>query len=93
MILTLEETKEFLKVDYSDEDKYIQDLIQASELYLKNATGKTYDNTNTLAKLFCKVIISDWYDNRGFMEENKVTTKVRYTIQSIIVQLSYCGGV
>ncbi|AJA42862.1 phage gp6-like head-tail connector protein [Clostridium tetani] len=93
MILTLEETKEFLKVDYSDEDNYIQDLINASELYLKNSTGKSYDNTNPLAKLFCKVLVSDWYDNRGFMEENKVTTKVRYTIQSIIVQLSYCGGV
>lgn len=90
MILTLDETKEFLKVDYTDEDIFIQDLITASELYLKNATGKTYDNTNPLAKLFCKVLISDWYDNRDFMQVSKVTAKVRYTIQSILMQLSYC---
>lgn len=29
MILTLEETKKYLKVDYDDEDEEIKDLIQA----------------------------------------------------------------
>ncbi|HCL51417.1 MAG TPA: phage gp6-like head-tail connector protein, partial [Clostridiaceae bacterium] len=42
----LEEAKDFLKVDYGDEDIFIQDLINASEQYLKNATGKTFDSTN-----------------------------------------------
>ncbi|MCY6957955.1 head-tail connector protein [Clostridium brassicae] len=90
MILTLEETKEFLKVDYEAEDNYIQDLITGAELYLKNSTDKKFDNTNPLAKLFCKVLISDWYDNRGFMQESKVSNKVRYTIKSILNQLKYC---
>ena len=40
MILTLEETKKYLKVDYDDEDEEIKDLIQAAEIYLKQATGK-----------------------------------------------------
>ncbi len=90
MILTLEETKAFLKVDYDDEDENIQSLIQGVELYLKNATGKEYSSSNPLAKLFCKVLVSDWYDNRGFMEDSKMSSKVRYTINSILTQLTYC---
>lgn len=89
MILTLEETKEFLKVSYDDEDNLIQGLINGAERYLKNATGKEFDDTNELAKLFCKVLIADWYDNRAYMQEGKVTAKVRYTIQSILSQLQY----
>ncbi|HBJ2612665.1 TPA: phage gp6-like head-tail connector protein [Clostridium botulinum] len=89
MILTLEETKEFLKVDYEEEDNSIQDLINASEQYLKNAVGREFDSNNYLAKLYCKVLVSDWYDNREYMENNKMSNKVRYTIQSILTQLKY----
>lgn len=90
MILTLQEAKDFLKVDYCEEDAEIQYLIEGAEMYLKNSTGKTFDTTNPLAKLFCKALISDWYDNRGFMQDSKVSDKVRYTIQSILAQLKYC---
>lgn len=89
MILTLEETKEYLKEDSDDENAFIQTLITASEKYLKNATGKEFDNTNELAKLFCQVVVSDWYDNRGYYQEEKVTAKVRYTVQSILMQLKF----
>lgn len=91
MILTLKETKDFLKIDYEDEDEYIKELINASEQYLKNATGKEFDSNNSLAKLYCKVLISDWYDNREYVEENKVSKRVRFTMQSILNQLLYCG--
>ena len=57
MILTLEETKKYLKVDYDDEDEEIKDLIQAAEIYLKQATGKEFDSTNPLAKLYCKCLV------------------------------------
>lgn len=90
MILELEEIKEFLKICDSAEDEYIQSLAQASEQYLKNATGKEFNSTNPLAKLFCKVLISDWYDNRGYMQEGKTSNKVRHTVQSILTQLKYC---
>ncbi|WP_454053968.1 hypothetical protein [Clostridium sp. Marseille-Q7071] len=40
MILTLEETKAFLKVDYDDEDEKRKKLNSRCRLYLKNATVK-----------------------------------------------------
>lgn len=94
LILTLEETKGFLKVDYEDEDIFIEGLIQASQQYLKNATGKEFDTTNELAKLYCMVLVNEWFKNRDFMQEktsDKVSDKVRFTLQSILLQLKHCG--
>lgn len=90
MILTLQEAKDFLKVDYDDEDVFIQDLIIASEQYLKNATGKKFDSTNQLAKLYCKVLINEWFKDRGLMQDAKTSDKVRFTLTSILRQLEYC---
>lgn len=89
MILTLEETKKFLKVDFDDEDEEIQDCIEAAEEYLKDATGKEFDSTNKRAKRYCKVLVNEWYKDRGLMEDGKVTKKVRFTLTSIMTQLKY----
>lgn len=87
MIVTLDEAKEWLRVDTNEEDSLIDTLINASELYLKNATGKTFDNSNELAKLFCFVLIADWFENREMI--GRASETVRHTINSILMQLSY----
>lgn len=87
MIVTLEEAKNWLRVDSEEDDILIQSLIKAAESYLKNATGIEYDNTNELAKLFCLVLIVDWYDDREMVGE--ASEKVRHTINSILMQLTY----
>lgn len=89
MILTLEETKKYLKVDYDDEDEEIKDLIQASEIYLKQATGKEFDSTNPLAKLYCKCLVYEWFRYKGVMGDKTVSDKTKYTLQSIALQLKY----
>lgn len=88
MIVTLEEAKSWLK-DVPEIDEPVVDmLIQAAEKALYNATGNVFDNTNELAKLYCLVLICDWYENREMNE--KISEKVRFTIQSILTQLKYC---
>lgn len=87
MIVTLEEAKNWLRVDSEEDDILIHSLIKAAESYLKNATGIEYDNTNELAKLFCLVLIVDWYDDREMVGE--ASEKVRHTINSILMQLTY----
>ncbi|NMA92998.1 MAG: phage gp6-like head-tail connector protein, partial [Firmicutes bacterium] len=39
MIITLEETKGYLRVDSTEDDALITSLIDAAETYLSNATG------------------------------------------------------
>ncbi|WP_133016916.1 head-tail connector protein [Clostridium cuniculi] len=88
-IIELKDAKNFLKVDYDDEDSIIEDLIISAEMYLKNATGKEFTNENKLAVLYCKVLITDWYNNRELMHQKNESDKVRYTLQSILLQLKY----
>ena len=90
MILTLEEAKNWLRVDGNEDDQMIQMLINSAEEYLKNATGKTFDSTNNLAKLFCLTLVTDWYENRE-MTGLKIGERVKFVIQSMMAQLQYGG--
>lgn len=96
MILELQEVKEYLKIDYDDEDILLSDLITTAENYLYNATGKHFTSDNQLAKLYCRVLINDWFKDRGLtMTASKTlnaSEKVRYTLKSIMLQLQYCEG-
>jgi len=89
MIIELEETKVFTKAEYEEEDEIIQLLIDVAEEGLKNATDKVFDNKNSLARLYCLVMVKDLYDNRETTVD-KASEKVRYTIQSILLQLQLC---
>jgi uncharacterized phage protein (predicted DNA packaging) len=90
MIVSLDEVKTWLRVDFSEDDALITTLINAAEEYLKNATGITFDATNHLAKIFCMTLIADWYENREMI--GKVTDQTRPIIQSILTQLTYSYG-
>lgn len=92
MIVSINEVKEFLRIEKenTDEDLLLQTLIYAAEEYLKNATGNTFENTNNLARLFCMILISDWYENREYI--GKASERVRDTVNSMITQLKYCYG-
>ena len=85
-IMDLDDAKGFLKVDYNDEDLTIESLIIASEMYLKNATGKEFTSKNQLAVL----LINEWYNNRELMDKKSVSDKTRFILQSILLQLQYC---
>ncbi|MFS0820763.1 head-tail connector protein [Bacillus sp. 1P02SD] len=86
MIIQLQETKNWLRIDGSEEDALISLLIDAAEEYLKNATGRKFDSKNNQARLFCLVLVTDWYENRDLIGA-KVSEKVRFSIQSMMVQL------
>ncbi|AQS09680.1 phage gp6-like head-tail connector protein [Clostridium saccharobutylicum] len=88
-IITIQEAKDFLRMDDDSEDVLIESLITGAELYLYNATGKNFDSTNPLAKLYCRVLVTDWYENRGLMQDKNVSEKVRFTLSSIMLQLQY----
>lgn len=90
MILTLDEAKEYLKVEHNDEDILIQGLIVAAENYIKNATGIEFDNTNELAKLAVRLLIVNWYENREINTDK--ANKLAFSLDVILTQLKYCYG-
>lgn len=70
-MVDLQEIKEWLRIDEEDEDRTLSSLIDSSRLIIKQATGITVDDVENnpdaieLYKLVQKIIITDFYENRG----------------------------
>jgi uncharacterized phage protein (predicted DNA packaging) len=87
LIITVEEAKTWLRIDGAEENSLIGILISAAEDYLYNATGNVFDNKNELAKLFCLVLVTDWYENRDMI--GKASEKIRLSVDSMLSQLAH----
>ncbi|KXZ40013.1 uncharacterized phage protein (possible DNA packaging) [Alkalithermobacter thermoalcaliphilus JW-YL-7 = DSM 7308] len=88
MILTVDEVKDFLKIDHEYDNQLIYSLIIAAENYIKNATGIEFDDSNELAKLAVKILVSHWYENREINTDK--SSKLSFSIDAILTQLKYC---
>ncbi|NFF69377.1 phage gp6-like head-tail connector protein [Clostridium sporogenes] len=90
-ILTLAETKEFLRLDYDDEDNFLQLCIQNAEEYIRDAIDD-FDNKIQIerfqrkAKLLAMMLIQDMFDNRELM--TKDSEKYKYIAKSLIMQMN-----
>lgn len=89
--MTLVEIKLFLRIDHVEEDELLHGLQLSAERYLDNA-GVVKDYTNELYKLAIKLLISYWYENREAEKFGKTSTKLKFSLDSMITQLKYCGG-
>ncbi|SDL20362.1 head-tail connector protein [Natronincola ferrireducens] len=87
MIVSLQEIKEHLKIEYNEEDSYLQILILAAEKFIQNATGKTF-KSNQLAKVICMIIVADLFENKG-MTVDKIGESTRGIVGMMLTQLNY----
>ncbi|XZJ40563.1 head-tail connector protein [Clostridium perfringens] len=86
--MQLEEIKKFLKIDFDDEDEYLNLLIGVATEYIEDALGK-FNSKRYKQKFLFLTLIKDMYENRDFtIKEN---SNVKYIIRSIIMQESLKG--
>lgn len=90
-ILTLAEVKEFLRLDYDDENNFLQLCMQNAEEYMRDVIDD-FDNKIQIerfqrkAKLFSLMLIQDMFDNRELM--TKDNEKYKYIAKSLIMQMN-----
>ncbi|MEG1519909.1 MAG: head-tail connector protein [Clostridia bacterium] len=84
-MITLDETKEFLRVSFNDDDKLITMLIAAAVEYIESAVGKAFNHNSERAKLLALVVVKEFYDNREITE--KTSNNTRRLIQDFMLQL------
>lgn len=84
--MDLEKVKNYLRVDYNEDDDLIKRCTTAAIAYLKNATEIVYHDTEAggLEEIFILQLIADMYEKR----EPSVPKDAGYIYQSIILQLS-----
>ncbi|EGT0683795.1 phage gp6-like head-tail connector protein [Clostridium perfringens] len=87
-LLQLSEIKNFLKIDFDDDDEYLNLLIGVAKEYIIDALGKFNENRYK-QKYLLLILIKDMYENREFIV--KENSNVRYIVRSIILQESFKG--
>ncbi len=93
MLISLEEIKNYCRIDIEEDDQLIQGLITAAEEYLKNATGKEYPETDTdgnvadysLEKIYLQLLVAYWYENR--MPGGKAGEEFNRMTKPLLLQL------
>lgn len=86
--LNLEDTKNYLRIDYDTDDVLLKTLMSSAEHYLSDAISDFESKIikykfKERAKILGYVLLQEWYDNRE-LRENK---DVSYTVRSLLTQL------
>lgn len=92
-MITLQEVKQYARIDIDEDDQLLQTLITAAVEYLKNATGKEYPETDEagktisyeLEKIYLQLLIAYWYESRT--PAGKVGEDFTYMTKSLMLQL------
>ena len=81
--MDLQTVKEFLKVDFDDDDDYINLLIDVAKEYISDCLG-SYNDTRKKQQYLLLTLIQDMYNNRSYTVNKD--EKIRLTIRSIVLQ-------
>ncbi|MFB7142073.1 head-tail connector protein [Gottfriedia sp. NPDC056225] len=85
-MLTLNEAKSFLRIDFDDDDSDINSLVLAADLFVVGASSQNVDKESELYKLACKLLVSHWYLNREVVGK---ADKLAFSLNEILFQLKY----
>ena len=87
--MTLAEVKNFLKLDFDDDDALITLILQAAQEYIRGAVGK-YDEGSARMRLLLLNIVTTLYENRLYTVA-QANEKVQYSLRSMVLQLQLEG--
>ena len=82
--MTLEEVKNFIHVDFNDDDTKIEIMKDAAIEYIEDALG-SYNDKRAKQKLLVGTLVQDMYDKNSFTVDDK-NESVKYIVKSIILQ-------
>ena len=85
-MLTVAEIKNNLRIDYDEDDSYLEMLLGAAQLYILGSIEVTVlpDDPKTNTLIF--MLVSLWYENR-VPATNALQQQVPFTITAMIHQL------
>ena len=84
----LERIKQYLGIDFDDDNELLQTLEQTAYAYLDGAIGKGYDRNDPRAQMLLLQIVADLYNERGTGElSGKVSAGARRMVENCVLQL------
>ncbi|HLO11474.1 MAG TPA: head-tail connector protein [Pseudoneobacillus sp.] len=83
--------KDYLKVDYTDEDNLISALTVAAQSYINTMLGYKVANEWTVRDdipdeltVAALMIIAHWYDNRQIQQAGTLGEEIKFAVSAII---------
>lgn len=89
--MELDIVKNYLRIDFDDDNELLEELIDYAAEFIKQRTGRTFDASNNIYKLLSLKIISLNYKQRDSIIDKKSFMIPRY-IDSDLFLLKYSGG-
>ena len=88
MLIKIEEARDTLRVDGTDNDSIIIPLLESIPSYLETTTGRTWEDTpvHPLAQTVTKFILQLWFDPQGQDSE-----RLKRTIDNLLTALTALG--
>jgi uncharacterized phage protein (predicted DNA packaging) len=88
MELTVDDMKNWLRIDHSEDDSLLATMIVGAEQTIKGAIG--FVPTSELGTMAKRMIVTDWYENRGSFIQGNVM-EIPFGVKTILTQLRYTG--
>lgn len=90
-VVTVQEVKDFLGIDYADEmtTRNIERSIKTADRYLKGSIGENYPVTDPRAKELALIVVADLFDNRGLQAQGggNISSNTRKLVDDFSWQL------
>lgn len=83
----MEDVKNYLRIDGSEDDSILASLIDAAKIYLNNATGLEVNENDSLHRLAVCLLVANSYENRLPIGQGE---KLAFSLESILLQMRYC---
>lgn len=89
-MVTLEEAKNYLRINFDNDDEFIKTLLKTSEQTVKEQTGVEYNDNDEIYKLAILLLTAHYYDKRESFAD-KSANKVPYTLETLIQHIGMRG--
>lgn len=86
-MLALQEVKDFLRIEHSEDDVYISSLLVSTRSYVLNASHPQADTSDELFKVAQLFLCSHWYESRSII--STINYEISHTIDAIFDQIKY----
>jgi uncharacterized phage protein (predicted DNA packaging) len=84
----LNELKQYLRIDWDDEDSFLTSLLEIAKDYIEKATGKRFNENNPKHKLAAFLYCSHQYENRNPVVPQNTKT-LEYSLHSLLFQIQW----
>ena len=85
-MVTLDEIKQYIGIDFDDDDAMLLRLERAADAHIKAAVGEAYPTDDPQAEMLKLAIVHDLYQNRG-TESDKLSNATRHMFADMQIHL------